>query len=118
MRFHPVVELAYTLNISGPCRTLARLLTDFFSPRENAILQVLPASIRQQAFFNCWTRKEAYMKAIGKGLTQPLDQIEVSLASGKSASLLNVEGAPGEASRWSLKAFTPIPGYVTTLAVE
>ena len=73
---------------------------------------------RQKAFFNCWTRKEAYIKAIGKGLTLPLDQFDVSLAPGESASLLNAEGAPEEASRWSLKALTPAPGYVAALAVE
>jgi 4'-phosphopantetheinyl transferase len=90
----------------------------FFSANENATLHALPASQRQQAFFNCWTRKEAYIKAIGKGLSQPLDQFEVSLEPTEPASLLNVEGDPGEASRWSLSTLTPPPGYVAALAVE
>ena len=101
-----------------------RALTDaeqiadsFFSPRENAILQALPASQRQQAFYNCWTRKEAYIKAIGKGLAQPLDQFDVSLAPGESTRLLKVEGSPEEGSRWSLYSLTPVAGYVAAVAV-
>jgi 4'-phosphopantetheinyl transferase len=90
----------------------------FFSADENAALHALPASQRRQAFFNCWTRKEAYIKAIGKGLAQPLDQFEVSLAPTDPVNLLHVEGAPKEASRWSLNALTPAPGYVAALAVE
>ena len=90
----------------------------FFSADEIATLNSLPVSQRPQAFFNCWTRKEAYIKAIGKGLSQPLDQFEVSLAPGAPASLLSVRGAPEEASRWSLKALTPASGYAAALAVE
>jgi 4'-phosphopantetheinyl transferase len=90
----------------------------FFSPRENAILQALPASQRQQAFFNCWTRKEAYLKALGVGLSQALDQFEVSLIPVEPAHLVNVEIDCDDASRWTLKALTPATGYVAALAVE
>ena len=90
----------------------------FFSADEIATLHALPASQRRQAFFNCWTRKEAYIKATGKGLSQPLDQFEVSLAPTEPASLRSVKGAPEEASRWSLKALTPASGYAAALAVE
>lgn len=95
-----------------------QIAADFFSALENAVLQALPTNQRQSAFFTCWTSKEAYVKAFGKGLAQPLDQFEVSLAPGEPARLLNVEGAPKEASRWSLKALTPDPGYAAALAVE
>ena len=89
----------------------------FFSARENAALQALSTNQRQQAFYNCWTRKEAYVKAIGKGLAQPLDQFDVSLAPGESTRLLKVEGAPEEGSRWSLYSLTPVAGYVAAVAV-
>ncbi len=94
------------------------IAASFFSARENAVLHSLPASQKQEAFFNCWTRKEAYIKAIGNGLGQPLDKFDVSLAPGEPARLLNVEGDTEEASRWSLNALTPTPGYVGALAVE
>jgi 4'-phosphopantetheinyl transferase len=89
----------------------------FFSQNENSALNALPESQRQEAFFNCWTRKEAYIKAIGNGLMHPLNSFDVSLAPGKPARLLKVEGDPQEASRWSLKSLNPAPGYIAALAV-
>lgn len=108
------VDLEYIRYMPGVEQIAAR----FFSTRENAVLHALPTSQKQEAFFNCWTLKEAYIKAIGNGLAQPLDKFDVSLAPGEPARLLSVEGAPEEASRWSLKALTPAPGYVAALAVE
>ena len=90
----------------------------FFSPRENAVLRALPTKLKTEAFFNCWTRKEAYIKARGGGLSFPLDQFDVSLAPGEPTTLLNTRGDPQEATRWSLRALTPGPGYVAALAVE
>lgn len=92
----------------------------FFSAREIALLRALPVSIseKREAFFNCWTRKEAYTKASGDGLTRPLDQIEVSLAPGEPARLLCIKGDPREATRWLLHELRPASGYVATLVVE
>jgi 4'-phosphopantetheinyl transferase len=90
----------------------------FFSPRESAVLLRLPTEVKPRAFFNCWTRKEAYIKARGEGLSLPLDQFDVSLAPGEPARLLDVRGDPQEASRWSLQALKPVSGYVAALAVE
>jgi 4'-phosphopantetheinyl transferase len=90
----------------------------FFSPRENAVMHALPAKLKPEAFFNCWTRKEAYIKARGGGLSLPLDQFDVPLAPGEPTMLLNTRGDPQEATRWSLRALTPGPGYVAALAVE
>lgn len=94
------------------------LAQQFFSPQENATLGSLPASFRHWAFFNCWTRKEAYVKATGKGLMLPLDQFDVSLAPGEPAALLRTRWDVEEAARWSLQELIPGPGYVAALAVE
>lgn len=90
----------------------------FFSPHENAVLRALPAKLKPEAFFNCWTRKEAYIKAKGGGLSSSLDQFDVSLAPGEPATLLKTRGDPEEATHWSLRALRPGPGYVAALAVE
>jgi 4'-phosphopantetheinyl transferase len=90
----------------------------FFSPREAAMLCRLPGEIQQEAFFACWTRKEAYLKAIGEGITLRLDQFEVSVTPGEPATFLSINGDPKEASFWSLKELNPEPGYVGALAVK
>ena len=90
----------------------------FFSPRENAVFRTVPASKKVEAFFNCWTRKEAFLKAIGDGLSRSLDSFEVSLAPRKPAHVLSVEGDLREASRWSLQALAPAHGYVGAFVVE
>lgn len=88
----------------------------FFSPAENAALRQLPPQGRLDAFFRCWTRKEAYLKALGEGLARPLDGFDVSLEPDAPARLLKVHADPQEASRWWLTALEPGPGYVGALA--
>ena len=90
----------------------------FFSPLESATLRALPTKVKPKAFFTCWTRKEAYIKARGEGLSLPLDQFDVSIAPGEPAKLLNRRGDPLEASRWSLQELVPGPGYVGALVVQ
>jgi medium-chain acyl-[acyl-carrier-protein] hydrolase len=90
----------------------------FFSPREVAALRALPEERRHEAFFVCWTRKEAYLKATGKGLSLPLDCFDVSLAPGEPAALLATRHDPAEAGRWSMTALAPARGYAGALAVE
>jgi 4'-phosphopantetheinyl transferase len=90
----------------------------FFSAQENVVLRMLPEGQRLEAFFNCWTRKEAYIKAIGEGLSHPLDQFQVSLSPEEPTRLLNVEGSPEEVTRWSIAPWVPAAGYVAALVVE
>jgi 4'-phosphopantetheinyl transferase len=90
----------------------------FFSAREVAALRRLPPAIRAEAFFRCWTRKEAYVKATGDGLSAGLEQFDVSLLPGDPAAMLAHRGDPSEVGRWSLRDLAPAPGYVGALAVE
>jgi 4'-phosphopantetheinyl transferase len=85
----------------------------FFSRNEFTKLRSLPTSARLQGFFNCWTRKEAYVKARGAGLYIPLESFEVSLAPDEQAAFLS----KGE-SGWSLRALTLDPDYAAAIAVE
>lgn len=90
----------------------------FFSTAEVACLERLPAAARQTAFFDCWTRKEAFVKAKEIGLSLSLDQFDVTLAPEEPAALLRTGWDADEVSRWSLKALDVGPGYVATVAVE
>jgi 4'-phosphopantetheinyl transferase len=90
----------------------------FFSAREVEMLRALPLQLKTEGFFNCWTRKEAYIKAVGLGLSLPLDQFDVSLAPQEPVALLRTGDDEREAARWSLKALTPAEGYSAALAVE
>lgn len=95
-----------------------QLAERFFSPREVDALRTLAPELRREAFFHCWTRKEAYIKAIGKGLSLALDQFDVSLRPGEPAALLATQHDPNEAWRWSMRSLVPNEGYVGALAAE
>jgi 4'-phosphopantetheinyl transferase len=93
-----------------------RIAARFFSPREIATLRSLAPEQRHDAFFRCWTRKEAYVKARGAGITTALDAFDVSLAPDEPAAILAIRG-PGAASRWTLRHLNPGPGTVGAVAV-
>ncbi len=101
-----------------PMAEADRLVERFFSVREREAFRALAVADRLAAFFRCWTRKEAYLKATGEGLGLPLEGFDVSLGPAEPARLLNVEGRPGEAERWSMADLDPGPGFIAALAVE
>ncbi|MGA7266041.1 MAG: 4'-phosphopantetheinyl transferase superfamily protein [Stellaceae bacterium] len=84
----------------------------FFAPLEVRMLQSLAPALQVQGFFNCWTRKEAYVKARGDGLSLPLDGFVVSLAPGEPAALLH--GCDG----WSVESFETVPDYHAAVVAE
>jgi len=90
----------------------------FFSAPENEVFDAIPAEGRDLAFFTCWTRKEAFIKAVGEGLSMPLDRFDVTLAPGEPARLLRTRGDPAEANRWTLRELDAGPEWVAALAVE
>jgi 4'-phosphopantetheinyl transferase len=90
----------------------------FFSRREQAAYRALDASARPLAFFQCWTRKEAFIKALGEGFSHPLDSFDVSLAPGEPAQILRIVPAPGDDRDWRLESLTPAPGFVAAVVTE
>lgn len=95
-----------------------QIAEQFFSEDEVRRLRALPAALRAEGFFNCWTRKEAYIKARGEGLSFPLERFAVSLSPHEPARLLSVGGSTREAERWSLRRLRPGVGYVGAVAAE
>ena len=95
----------------------AEVARRFFSPSEVAKLDQFSAAARQQAFFRCWTRKEAFIKAKGLGLSIALDQFDVTLAADEQAALLRTRWDESEAARWSLQEIDIGSDYVAAVAI-
>jgi 4'-phosphopantetheinyl transferase len=90
----------------------------FFSARENAALSALPPEERARAFFSCWTRKEAYVKADGKGLSIPLDKFDVSVDPEAAQPRLRIHGDPIESSEWLIRSLRPGEDYFAAVAAR
>jgi 4'-phosphopantetheinyl transferase len=90
----------------------------FFSAHEQQQLFVLPAEQRAIGFFRCWTRKEAYIKATGDGLSLPLTQFDVSLKTGGENALMATRPDGAEAERWQLREVPAGPGFVAAICVR
>jgi 4'-phosphopantetheinyl transferase len=89
-----------------------------FSPRENEAYRALDPRDKPLGFFNCWTRKEAFVKALGEGLSHPLDRFDVSLAPREPARILRVGSTPGDRCAWRLVSFSPAPGFAAAVVAE
>ncbi|HEX9975426.1 MAG TPA: 4'-phosphopantetheinyl transferase superfamily protein [bacterium] len=89
----------------------------FFSHDEVTALKSLPAIFQNKAFFLCWTRKEAFIKAKGAGLSIPLDQFDVSLAPEQPAKLLRTKYDRHDVNRWTLFDIDLFSGYAAAVAV-
>ncbi|HEV2150490.1 MAG TPA: 4'-phosphopantetheinyl transferase superfamily protein [Longimicrobiaceae bacterium] len=111
-------ELGVDVEEVRPMEDGLQIAERFFSAAEVAAFRALPAEIRDDAFFNCWTRKEAFIKAVGEGLSFPLHVFDVTLAPGEPARLL-ASRDPNQAERWSLRGLPdPAPGYRAAVVVE
>jgi 4'-phosphopantetheinyl transferase len=90
----------------------------FFSRSEYEAYRALEPRDRPLGFFQCWTRKEAFLKALGVGLSQPLDGFTVSLGPNEPAAILRVGSSPGDRCGWRLQGFSPAPGFVAAVVLE
>jgi 4'-phosphopantetheinyl transferase len=88
----------------------------FFSPTETASLRALPLDRRSLAFLACWTRKEAFIKALGLGLSCPLDAFDVTIDPDAPARITRMDERVDRVSNWAMQAFTPYPCYVAAVA--
>ncbi len=95
-----------------------RIPERFFSGRETEAIRGLPAEQQREAFFRCWTRKEAFLKATGKGITFGLDQFCVSVAPGEPSRLVETFYEPDEAASWSIYEIEPGWPYLGALALR
>jgi 4'-phosphopantetheinyl transferase len=96
----------------------AEIAERFFSSRECDALAGLAPEMQCEAFFACWTRKEAYLKARGDGLSLPLDQFDVAFMPGEVPRLIETRHDPAEAQRWAIRALNPGYGCMAAVAGE
>jgi 4'-phosphopantetheinyl transferase len=108
-------EVGVDIECLRPITDQEQLVASNFSSREMTTYLNLPASQRQAAFFAAWTRKEAYLKARGDGLSLPLNSFSVSLGPDESAALLEVPSDPLELTRWRMANLSLASGYAGAL---
>jgi 4'-phosphopantetheinyl transferase len=111
-------SLGVDVEVIRPLADLEGLARNVFTPRENAALAALPEDARLRAFYTCWTRKEAFLKATGDGLARPLDTFSVSLAPEAAPRIEEVGGDLQEPACWSLFSEEPEPGLVAAVAIR
>jgi 4'-phosphopantetheinyl transferase len=111
------VELGVDVEEIRPMRDMNGIARRFFAPGEADTLAALPEALQTEAFFRCWTRKEAYVKARGDGIIAALDRFEVTFHPDHPPALLHIDGDAAAAAEWHVHHFVPAPGYVAALVV-
>jgi len=109
-------EIGVDVEEIRPLPDMLDIAQRFFCPAETAELISLSGNQRERAFFHCWTRKEAYIKALGEGLSVPLDDFQVTLRPGEPASIIHLAGDVDAGRTWRLYDLELSPGYVGALA--
>jgi 4'-phosphopantetheinyl transferase len=110
-------ELGVDLEEYRPGKSDGNVAEQYFSPREVACLRAVPEALRTRAFLNCWTRKEAYIKARGMGLSIPLDSFDVTLTPGEPAALLRT-AEPVDREKWQLCELSLEEGFIGALVAS
>ena len=109
-------EIGVDVEAIRPMPDIEHVAKRFFCAEETEELMALPPDQREQGFFLCWTRKEAYIKATGDGLSTPLDAFRVTLLPGAAAGMIHLERDLIAAQAWTLHDLSPAPGYAAALA--
>lgn len=109
-------ELGVDLEKVRHLESLLEIARRHFSPTEFAVLETASETTRLELFYRCWTRKEAYIKAVGEGLGMSLDSFDVSLDD--TPRLLTFRDGASKPGDWELLDVTPCAGYVAAVAVR
>ncbi|MEY4763219.1 MAG: hypothetical protein RLZZ200_3076 [Pseudomonadota bacterium] len=110
-------EIGVDIECHRPLRDQDALVRRYFSDAENEAYFRLPTESRAAGFFGCWTRKEAFVKALGRGLTFPLRDFDVEFTNG-GQGLSRLHGDAQAPRRWTLEGFEPEVGYSAAFALH
>ncbi len=94
------------------------LAVRFFSQDEQQVIESVSDDDLRETFYQCWTRKEAYIKALGLGVTHGLDNFSVAFGPGVPPALVRSAVDEDAASLWMMRSFVPAPGFIGALAAE
>lgn len=111
-------EVGVDVECIRPLSDAEQIAERFFSSREYSAFCAVSPGQKLNAFYKCWTRKEAFIKAIGSGLTHPLASFDVSLTPGEPARVLRIDGNRRSAAEWTVMELLPAPGYIAAFAVK
>jgi 4'-phosphopantetheinyl transferase len=109
-------EIGVDIEMHRALHDFENIARRFFSPEETAELLALPEAEKTNAFFHCWSRKEAYIKAMGGGLSIPLDSFRVTLQPDVAARMVSLGGSEDAARGWTLHDFDPAPECAGAIA--
>ncbi|HEX2909575.1 MAG TPA: 4'-phosphopantetheinyl transferase superfamily protein [Chloroflexia bacterium] len=110
-------EIGVDLEYLRPMPDAVQIASRFFSKQESGVLLALPPEEQQAAFFDCWTRKEAFIKAGGEGLSRPLAEFDVSFGAGEQARLLRIGQDYQPATGWTLRELNLAPGFTGAVCI-
>jgi 4'-phosphopantetheinyl transferase len=116
LAFAADVDIGIDVERIRPITDAAAIASSFFAEGEAAQLSSLPPSESERAFFLCWTRKEALLKATGLGLSVPLDTFQVNFRPGQEARLIAGQGQLSRPEDWQLQDLALAPGYAGAIA--
>jgi 4'-phosphopantetheinyl transferase len=110
------LEIGVDVEQIRPLPDMQSIADRSFCPEEASEIMSLPQPERDHAFYRCWTRKEAYIKAIGDGLSAPLDDFRVTVQPNTPARFVHIEHDASAAQRWTLHDLQVAAGYAAALA--
>jgi 4'-phosphopantetheinyl transferase len=110
-------EVGVDVELVRPLPDAMSIAERHFAPAEHALLRGLAADQGSEAFWRCWTRKEAFVKAVGEGLAFGLDRVEVAFLPGEAARIVRVDRDSDAAQRWWMADVSPAAGYVGACVV-
>jgi 4'-phosphopantetheinyl transferase len=111
------VELGADVERLRDMPSAVELAERFFTKSEHSRLLALPEAVRSEAFLRCWTYKEAYLKAVGTGISEDLDGVEATVDPEERPRLISIDSDRSRAQTWSLLTCEPCPGYAAAVAL-
>lgn len=113
-----IAEIGIDVEKHKKIKTIDKIADRFFSQTEKEVLLKLPGKHKLEGFFNCWSRKEAFIKSIGRGLSFPLKLFDVTLKPGDPAELIEIREANESANQWFLQEISVDVGYSAAFCIK